>query len=117
VTSVPLVNSFVVWAGVLAALAAGGGVAWRAVRPFRHAAQQFEEFIDDWRGTPARPGVPERPGMMVRVAGIEQQTQVIPELERRIARVEHELRPNGGASLRDAVDRVDARTQSGSRTG
>jgi hypothetical protein len=113
VTSVPLVNSFVVWAGVLAALAAGGGVAWRAVRPFRHAAQQFEEFLDDWRGTPARPGVPERLGVMVRLDGIEGQTQVIPELDRRVARMEHELRPNNGGSLRDVMDRVE-RNQGGS---
>lgn len=106
-TSVPLVNSLVVWAGVLAALAAGGGVAWRATRGFRHAAQRFEEFIDDWRGTAGRPGVAVRPGVMERLDGIEGQTQVIPELERRVARVEHELRPNGGASLRDVVDRVE----------
>lgn len=102
-----MVNSLVVWAGVLVALAAGGGVAWRAIRPLRHVAQSFEEFLDDWRGTVGRPGVAARPGVMERLDGIEQQTQIIPEVERRVARVEHELRPNGGASLRDVVDRVE----------
>lgn len=110
-TGISVVDTLIVWAGVLVALAAAGGVAWRATRSFRHMAQRFEEFIDDWRGTPSRPGVAGRDGVMVRLVAIEGQTQVIPDLERRVARVEHELRPNGGSSLRDAVDRVDIRTQ------
>lgn len=116
-TGIPVIDTLIVWAGVLVALAGGAGVAWRALRPVRHAAQLLEEFIDDWRGTPGRPGVAERPGVMVRLGTIEGQTQVIPELERRVARVEHELRPNGGASLRDAVDRVERNQALGPRAG
>ncbi|MEU2660196.1 hypothetical protein ABZ615_33370 [Streptomyces sp. NPDC007325] len=31
-------------------------------------------------------------------------------LDDRVAAIEHELHPNSGSSLRDTVDRVDART-------
>jgi hypothetical protein len=75
------VVSFV--AGVAGAL----GVAWtRVVRPIQRIAE-------DWRGEPARPndGLPERPGMMLRMA-----------------RLEAEMHPNHGSSLRDAVNRLEA---------
>jgi hypothetical protein len=50
---------------------------------------------------------------MERLGGIERQgadtAQHLAEVEQRLARVEEQLHPNGGGSLRDAVDRVDAR--------
>lgn len=48
------------------------------------------QFEQDWNGEPARPGVPERPGMLERVRRIEQ-----------------ELKPNGGGSIRDAMTRLE----------
>ncbi len=69
--------------GVLVTL----GVAWtRVVRPIQRIAE-------DWRGEPARPdaGIPERPGMMLRMA-----------------RLEAEMHPNHGSSLRDAVNRMES---------
>jgi hypothetical protein len=66
--------------GSLATLA----VAWtRVVRPIQRIAE-------DWNGEPARPrdGVPERPGVMLR-----------------LSRIEAEMHPNGGSSMRDAVNR------------
>ncbi|MFC7582414.1 hypothetical protein ACFQYP_00390 [Nonomuraea antimicrobica] len=50
----------------------------------------MKDFLDDWKGEPARAGVEARPG--------------IPE---RIALIENELRANHGTSLRDAVDRLE----------
>jgi HAMP domain-containing protein len=47
-------------------------------------------FESDWNGEPARPGVPGRAGIMERVAAIE-----------------GELKPNGGGSLRDSVNRLE----------
>lgn len=47
-------------------------------------------------------------GVMVRLARIEQQGD---ELSAHLERIDHELHPNSVASLRDAVDRVDVRTQ------
>ena len=100
-TGVPAVDTLVIWS--VAAVAVGGLVtlAWRAVRTMRRFLAQFEDFVDDWRGVPPRPGVPERPGVMERLGRIEG----------RISSVEHELQPNSGHTLRDAVDRVDRRVR------
>lgn len=51
---------------------------------------KVHDVLDDWNGTPARPGVPEKPGVMVRLEAIE-----------------HELHPNSQLSMRDAVDRIE----------
>lgn len=72
---------------------------WRVVRASMRLAGRVDEFMDDWSGEPGRPGVPPRPGVMERVAGIED----------RLTGVEHELYPNSGGSLRDAVDRANER--------
>lgn len=63
-------------------------------KPLRRLARQNEEFREDWYGTPARPGRDPVPG--------------VPE---RLARIEKELQPNSGSSLRDAINRVEARTE------
>lgn len=44
---------------------------------------------EDWKGEEARPGVQRRPGVMERLSDIE-----------------HQLKPNGGGSIRDRIDRV-----------
>ncbi|WP_236241176.1 hypothetical protein [Streptomyces sp. CC228A] len=89
-----------VWGGAATVLGGAATMAWRSVAGARRLAGRLNEVIDDWSGTPPRPGVPARPGVMERLGGIEQ----------RLTAVEHELNPNSGASLRDAVDRVDIRT-------
>lgn len=70
---------------------------WKAVRPVWVGVR---EFLEDWRGEPARPeaGVPERPGVMKRLATNEEQ----------LAAIRHELYPNSGSSLRDRVDSIDS---------
>lgn len=67
---------------------------WRRVRAL---AQRVEDFLEDWNGTPARPGVPARAGVMARLERVEE----------RLARVEHETTDNSGGSLKDAVRRVE----------
>ena len=69
----------------LAGLFATGRGLLRAVRRFNH-------HLDDVMGTEARPGVAARPSLVERLASIE-----------------HELHPNSGGSLRDAVDRTERR--------
>lgn len=90
-TSDPVLNVFVA-AGIIAAglglvtvLARGGQRLWRLF-------QSTDDFFDDWKGAPARPGVKERPGVMARLAAIE-----------------HEVKTNDGSSLKDAVKRVEAK--------
>ncbi|WP_343240136.1 hypothetical protein [Streptomyces sp. SID12488] len=96
-TGVPLVDAAVVWSIAGAAVAAAVVLIWRGVRGMRRVIARVDTFADDWAGVPSRPGVPERPGVMVRLDRIEEH----------IEGVQHELRPNSGQSLRDAVDRVE----------
>lgn len=41
------------------------------VRPMFRLIRQVREFLDDWNGEEARPGVPGRPGVMERLSRIE----------------------------------------------
>ncbi|MEU8758551.1 hypothetical protein [Streptomyces sp. NPDC048659] len=100
-TGVDPVDAVVIWCGAVVAITGALAHVWRAARSIRRIGGKFEDFVDDWQGTEARPGVPARPGVMSRLGAIED----------RLASVEHELHPNSGASLRDAVDRVDQRTR------
>lgn len=99
-TGIDAVDTLVMWAVVVAAVTGLCGVVWRVARPVRRVLQLVEDFIDDWRGTPARPGVPARSGVMERIDQIEDTVRT----------VAHEVRPNGGQSMRDAINRVDERT-------
>jgi hypothetical protein len=100
-TGVPAVDTIVVWCVAGTALAGILVLLWRLVRGVRQVVVRVDDFVDDWQGVPSRPGVPERPGVMARLDAIEG----------RLSNVEHELHPNSGSSLRDAVDRVDRRTR------
>ncbi|GGJ72872.1 hypothetical protein [Streptomyces brasiliensis] len=98
-TGIHALDTVLVWGGVISVLAGVGTVAWRAVRTALHLGGRAGQFFDDWYGEEGRPGVPARPGVMERVAGIEDW----------LTRVEHELYPNSGGSLRDAVDLANER--------
>ena len=75
--------------GILAVLLRMG---WNVVTRTRR-------LLDDLLGEPARQGVPERPGVMARLQGLTEE----------IAKVRAQVIPDGGgASLRDAVDRLSA---------
>ncbi|MER6976248.1 hypothetical protein ABT317_04155 [Streptomyces carpinensis] len=98
-TGIPAVDTALVWGGAISVLGGVGTVAWRIVRASSHLGGRAAQFFDDWYGEEGRPGLPARPGVMERVAGIED----------RLTRVEHELYPNSGGSLRDAVDLANSR--------
>lgn len=61
-------------------------------KPLRKLLRQNDEFREDWYGIPARPGRDPVPG--------------VPE---RLRRIEKELHPNGGGTMRDALNRVEQR--------
>lgn len=113
-TGVAAVDSIVVWSVAAVAIAAGLALVWRAGRALLRVLRRLDEIAEDWQGAPARPGVPARPGLLERVTAIEERTACMAEcqdeMSRRVARIEYEMQPNDGASFRDAMNRVDART-------
>jgi hypothetical protein len=94
------VNTLLVWATIGPAIAAVVAIIGRLLLSARRMFDKVDEFIDDWRGTPARPGVSGRSGVMERLDNIE-----------------HQLKPNSGESLRDAVNRIEVQVNSQSPSG
>lgn len=74
--------------------------AWFAIQKFispffkrvRKWMTTWENFMDDWFGEEERPGVPKRAGVMERLATLD-----------------HELKPNGGGSMKDAINRIETK--------
>jgi hypothetical protein len=106
-TGVPAVDTLVLWGLAAAAIAGGLAVVFRGVRWLFRWGHRIGQLVDDLIGTEERPGVPARPGVLERMVGIEGQ---VGDVESRLGRVEHELYPNEGSSLADAIRRVDRRT-------
>ncbi|WP_181387239.1 hypothetical protein [Streptomyces sp. Act143] len=98
-TGVPAVDGVLVWGGAISLLLGVGTAVWRVGRAALQLFQRTTQFLDDWYGEGPRPGVPARPGVLERMAGMEE----------RLARVYHEVYPNGGDSLRDAVNQANDR--------
>jgi hypothetical protein len=67
-----------------------------AVRWAWRILSRIMSFLDDYFGEAPREGVPARPGVMARLAA----------MERSLAEVQAETKPNGGHSLRDVVHRT-----------
>ena len=72
-------------------------------------------FFDDFIGEEARPGVPSRAGFSERMSNIEKQlnqgTEKFSVIENKLDRIDYELRPNSGLSLRDAINRIEKRVE------
>lgn len=95
-------------ATIIGSLGAGsialvGGISW-VVRKFHGFNSRFDEFMEDWNGADARPGVPHRPGVMERLS---QQDDALRNINDRLVSVEAEVNPNSGKSMKDIVHRVD----------
>lgn len=75
-------------ATALMATIAAAGWMWRKL------GRPLHLFLLDWRGEPPRAGFPGRPGVPERLE----------RLEVRVAKVEAELSPNHGRSVRDRVE-------------
>lgn len=85
-------------AGAIVAVTGALFALTRVAAGMRKTGKRWEDFLDDWHGTPARPGRPKIPGVMERMVDLEEGLQI----------VKHELFPNSGASLRDAVNRLES---------
>lgn len=100
-TGVPALDAALVWGGALSLIIGVGTAVWRVVRAFSHITGRTGQFLDDWYGEGSRPGVPARPGVMERLSNVEGY----------LRSVQHEVKANSGASLRDAVDRANERLE------
>ena len=74
------------FAGLISVIAVIVGAVWAMLRPIRAQLHRWEDFWDDWAGTPAEPGRSAVPGVMERLQSID-----------------GELTRNGGNSLKDQV--------------
>lgn len=81
-----------------------GGLVWALLRPVvrsaRRTDQTLQELRRDWFGQEGRPGFPAIPGVPQRLYDVE---QALTELRPLIERIEKEMHPNGGGSLRDQI--------------
>lgn len=58
---------------IAGSLATIGTVLWKLWRAIRPVFRGVQDFLEDWNGEPARRGVPGRPGVMERLADVEDQ--------------------------------------------
>jgi hypothetical protein len=99
--------------GGLAAAAIGiGKVARWATRTARILDRFFREWFgepaDEQAGRPRKPGIPERLGAVEGHMG--RMCERVSQVDAQVQNVVHEMHPNRGGSLRDAVDRIEGQT-------
>lgn len=104
-TGIPVVDVFVI-AGTIAGGLGLLGIVRRAVRWMLRTIKRVQNFLDDWNGEPARPGVEARPGFPDRLAALEVEVAAvkrivsnglsgnIADIQARVSRLEERL--NGG---------------------
>jgi hypothetical protein len=81
-----------VTAAVAVAVAVVGCAAW-CLRWLIRFGRRMLDFLDDWGGHPARPGVPPRPGVLERLQTVEFT----------LGEVRGQVFPDSGTSMRDDI--------------
>jgi hypothetical protein len=90
--------------GEIAAWVVGVAAALAVLAKFFQVSRKLFSFLDEVTGEPAAFGRDAKPGLVQKVDQIQSEQAVHTE---QIQRVLHELFPNSGSSLRDAVDRLE----------
>ena len=89
---------------ILAMIAAIGGMFIAVMRPIRKRGKELDLFLRDWKGEVERPGVERRPGVMERLADLDNQYV---RLDAKVEVIHSEVQFNNGGSIKDAVNRMD----------
>lgn len=109
--NLPAIEVIIIIASVLTALTVISVFSIKIGR----AIKRVIHFFDDFLGEEERPGVPARPGFNERMAKFEncmnKMNENISNIEDKIQEIEKELKPNSGTSLRDAINRIEARLE------
>lgn len=87
-------------AGAIVVLAA----AWVPIRNLFRLIGKVTRFIDEVVGEPAQFGRPARPGAIERMDRTE---RAVAEQADMLREIHHEVHPNSGLSMRDAIDRLE----------
>jgi hypothetical protein len=98
-----LSTSYIILAS-LAALCAVLGAIWVCIKLYHKFLKRTSDFLDDWQGEKARPGVEARPGVMARLAC---QDVMLAEHGAVLEAIQHEVNYNSGSTIKDAVHRID----------
>ena len=101
------------WFSALTALVvAVCGIATWAARWAWRILKRTTHFLDDFFGEPERDGLAARPGVMARLQDLTDELGGISTQVRlntkELSRISAQVFPNGGTSLRDAVDNLTA---------
>lgn len=104
------VAAIAAWTGAGLGIIGIATALWRLARTMWRFLRRIIDFLDGWNGRPARPGHAAEPGALERLANVEtavqRNTEQVTLINRRIALVEGELKPNGGKSFRDRVEKA-----------
>lgn len=99
------------WVSLAGTIIAALGASWAGAKKVWPFVRKISRLADAFLGTPEDAAVPERPGVPKL---LEQHGDKLDSLSNRYAlveyrldRIEHELHPNSGLSMRDALDRVE----------
>lgn len=86
------------WAAGVVTIGTAIGMLWRLLRPFyarlHVLMDNWDAFMRDWSGEPAKPGRSAVPGVM-----------------ERLNRIDGELKRNGGSSMKDSITRVEKKLE------
>jgi hypothetical protein len=96
------------WLGLNVLIIVGVALAWKYLKP---PTKGLNHFLEDWNGEPDRQGVTGRPGVMKRLQDIDASGSKTDSWMEKygpiIDKLDHEMHPNSGSSMADAVNRTE----------
>ncbi|MFJ2619677.1 hypothetical protein [Glutamicibacter sp. NPDC087344] len=91
------------WMGTIAVLLVLTAFFWKPVKVIWARLKELAAFLDQWNGKPEKK---DRSGQIVQHAEPGMAARIL-TLEEKTERIHHEVTPNHGGSLKDAVSRIE----------